>query len=356
MKRTTLPTHEALWSALVAIDLGNDQPKSFSTLLSDARQELKVAPRHSSPQVKSQYPFRHANTVSGSTQQIVNGLRYGSEGPLHEELKMMDQASKTLGVLREIKTKTEDAISAINAIAHFGLAGAACHRLNAFAKGVASNPFGTAINAWIGILTAGFQAQKAMTFYDLASDHGEFDPDYCTCAPKMGVLDPCQRIANELIKRHESGVVKTAVSVASLGISTLFNPIYKQLKPAPASLADRYFSNTGEMAYHLWKAAQSFGKVVPPKEYDAENALLGIIPGIEVHPQGRGCPKAIATIAALFREFHKGSNYVQTLAVISANDGHSVIKQRIEGKTILEDVKQAAVPELLKYAKKMAGQ
>lgn len=355
MKRITLPTHEALWSALVAIDLGNDQPKSFSTLLSDARKQLKVTPIHSSPQIKAQYPFRHANTASGSTQRIINELRYQSEGLLHEELKTIDHASKALGVLREVKTKTEDTINAINAIAHFGLAGAACHRLNAFANGIASNPFGTAINAWVGMITAGFQAQKAMTFYDLASDHGEFDPDYCTCAPKMGVLDPCQRIANELIKRHEKGVVKTAVNVATLGISTLFNPIYKQLKPAPATLADRYFSNTAEMASHLWKAAQSFGKAVPPKEYDAENALLGIIPGIEVHPQGRGCPKAIATIAALFREFHKGSNYVQTLAAISANDGRSVIKQRIEGKTIIEEVKQAAIPELLKYAKNMAG-
>ena len=83
------------------------------------------------------------------------------------------------------------------------------------------------------------------------------------------------------------------------------------------------------MAHHLWKAAQSFGKYTGPKEYDAENALLGIIPGITVHPQGRGCPKAISTIAALFREFHAGSNYLQTLSAISATDGAYIIENRI---------------------------
>ena len=41
MKKVTLPCHEALWTALVAIDLSNQRAKSFSELLSDSRKEFK---------------------------------------------------------------------------------------------------------------------------------------------------------------------------------------------------------------------------------------------------------------------------------------------------------------------------
>jgi hypothetical protein len=319
MKKVTLPCHEALWTALVAVDLSNQRAKSFSELLSDSRKEFKSTRKHSSPQNSSRLPFSHEERTT-SFAPFTNQVRYS---------KPVMLTYQGVNAIQNIYEGATEATTAIAAIAQLGLVGAACNTLENAVTAIGHNPIGQIKTVLYGLAKTTYYAQKAMTFYDLTPANGEFDPDYCTCSPKIGLIDPCQQIAKTILKMKEGNVVGSAMNVATLGLKSLAHPLYKLLAPKPSAPSERFLSNKKDMAHHLWKAAQSFGKYTGPKEYDAENALLGIIPGITVHPQGRGCPKAISTIAALFREFHAGSNYLQTLSAISATDGAYIIENRI---------------------------
>lgn len=53
---------------------------------------------------------------------------------------------------------------------------------------------------WIGLGEAIEETYKALPYYDLTPAHYEIDPDYCTCREHLVMHQPCQKIADTLIK------------------------------------------------------------------------------------------------------------------------------------------------------------
>lgn len=60
VKKVTLPNHDALLTALVAINLATYRDrKYFTELFSEASRQSKLPKRSTSPSLGSQFPFRH---------------------------------------------------------------------------------------------------------------------------------------------------------------------------------------------------------------------------------------------------------------------------------------------------------
>lgn len=183
-----------------------------------------------------------------------------------------------------------------------------------------------------------YKANSALPLYDLLPTHGS-DPNACTCQRRSGYGDPpCTLIAKHLIEQAEKGMSVFATGFFS-GKAPVVGAVVTQALNTAVTIADRYstdqhtdqekafLKNKRQQAVHLWNAAQCSGCY---DQKEAEKIVIGRVgkPGITV--SSRGCPKAIAVIAALFGELSENSNYMRTLSAISAvSDGVSVIEMRL---------------------------
>lgn len=183
-----------------------------------------------------------------------------------------------------------------------------------------------------------YKANSTLSLYDLLPIHGS-DPNACTCQRRsVNGEPPCTLIAKNLIKQAEKGMssfttdffVGKAPVVGSVvkGVLSTTMAIAEQYYPSQQTDQEKAFlKNKRQQAVHLWNAAQCYGSY---DRKEAEKIVIGRVgkPGITV--SSRGCPKAIAVIAALFDELSKNSNYLRTLSAISAvSDGVSVIEMKL---------------------------
>lgn len=203
-----------------------------------------------------------------------------------------------------------------------------------------ANVFLVGPGVFIDGASIGYDLNKMDGLSHLVPEKGEFDPDQCTCPTVRGIRNPCQEIAQKIIKNRKSALRKSVLAFMTLGESNMARPFYKGFKSANAlaggeTVAEIFLNDKSLVASHLWNAAQTFGKSSkePPKikahyynEYEAYTSQ-GIIPGISIHKYG--CPKAISVIAALFGEYHEKTKYLKTIAAISAYNGPFVIEKEL---------------------------
>lgn len=183
-----------------------------------------------------------------------------------------------------------------------------------------------------------YKANSALSLYDLLPIHGT-DPNACTCQRRSGNGDPpCTLIAKHLIEQAEKGMSsfatgffasKTPVvgAVVTEALNTGLTVAGQYYTEARTDHEKAFLKSKRQQAVHLWSAAQCYGSY---DRQEAEKIVIGRVgkPGITV--SDRGCPKAIAIIAALFGELSENSNYLRTLSAISAvNDGVSVIEMKL---------------------------
>ena len=183
-----------------------------------------------------------------------------------------------------------------------------------------------------------YKANSALPLYDLLPTHG-IDPNACTCQRRSGDGEPpCTLIAKHLIKQAEKGMSSFATDFF-VGKTPVVGSVVKGTLNTTLATAEQYYAsqhtdqekaflkNKRQQAVHLWSAAQCYGSYDRKK---TEKIVIGRVgkPGITV--SSRGCPKAIAVIAALFGEFSENSNYLRTLSAIAAvSDGVSVIEMKL---------------------------
>lgn len=358
--KTTLPKHEALWTALVAIDLNSHYPGKYLDLLKQAREDFDKADRWLMPKY---YDESAAVTLKNSAQQspIQEATRVISSVASSAPIKIAAEIVSNQNAQNLIKNGIGLGISKI----HHSYAAIIAHKIynpdyfnniRNYVVGLptineqiaSSRPSGhdysiptlvDVFKIWKDIYHAYSFAKNDMIFYDLQSDNSRPDPDACTCRPlKNGLISPCQTIAKMIINRIESTMAGSALKIALYPI-----PIVGQI----ASLAfekamtddvskEKYFYDdysNSNAASHLWNAAQTYGRKLHINEKKLSeqiwDAMYGVVPGIFVDPIHRGCPRAISIIAALFGEFQEKSNYLNTLVSISTRDGLKVINEKL---------------------------
>ena len=109
MKKVTLPCHEALWTALVAIDLNNDYPTNFLALLNKAQSDFDSSNRSLMPKHFDQSAITISDNrakpstmqkVYGSVSSIFNSapVRVGTEIAKNKNAQNLIQNSVGLGI------------------------------------------------------------------------------------------------------------------------------------------------------------------------------------------------------------------------------------------------------------------
>lgn len=370
MKKVTLPCHEALWTALVAIDLNNDYPTNFLALLNKAKSDFDSSNRSLMPKHFDQSAITISDNrakpstmqkVYGSVSSIFNSapVRVGAEIAKNKNAQNLIQNSVGLGISK-INNKYADILAKKIYDPDF------FNHMDTHIIGrptldqqiVASRPSGQdysiptfydIFKVWKDIYQAYSYAKATMSFYDLQPNNNEHDPDSCTCKPlKNGLKNPCNTIAKMIINRRESTMAGSALKIALYPVPIVgsmaalaFENAMTNCEGAKEKFFYGDYSNLNA-ASHLWNAAQTYGRKLHLHEKKLSqqiwDAAYGIIPGIFVDPTHRGCPKAISIIAALFGELQEKSNYLHTLVSISTRDGISVINKKLNHTLGKEEV------------------
>lgn len=357
--KTTLPRHDALWTALVAIDLNSHYPTKYLDLLKMAREDFDKADRWLMPKYYDESPILSLDNpaqqsvitgVARAISSVANSapVRIAAEIAGNPNAQSIIQNGIGLGISKIHHKYAEVIAHKIYNPDYF-------NNMHKYIVGrptldeqiASSRPSGhdysiptlvDVFKIWKDIYQAYSYAKETMSFYDLQPDNTRQDPDACTCKPlKNGLIHPCQTIAKMIINRREGTMAGSALKIALYPI-----PIVGQI----ASLAfekamtngrskEKYFYNdSSKVASHLWNAAQTYGRKLRINEKKLSqqiwDAVYGVVPGIFVDPVHRGCPKAISIIAALFGEFREKSNYLNTLVSISTRDGLDVINKRLD--------------------------
>ncbi len=376
MKKVILPRHEALWTALVAIDLNPEYPTSFLALLNKAKSDFENSNHNLMPKYFDQSKTMVADhkikpspiqKAYGSVTSAFNStpVRIGAEIIKNKNAQNLIQNSLGLGISR-IHGKYADILvnklynpDFFNHVDQYIIS-----RPTLDQQIAASRPSGQdysiptfydIFKIWKDIYQAYSYAKGTMSFYDLQPNNNEHDPDSCTCKPlKNGLKSPCNTIAKMIINRREGAMAESALKIAlypvpivgSIAALAFENAIKNCDKPGEKYFYDDY-SNLNA-ASHLWNAAQTYGRKLRINEKKLSqqiwDAAYGIIPGIFVDPVHRGCPKAISIIAALFGEFQEKSNYLHTLVSISTREGIPVIN-----KNLNKVLGKAEVPTYQRY-------
>lgn len=273
MKKVTLPCHDALWTALVDIELSDNNYKSFNELLKDANRGALSAQ-------KLYVTFRES-VKSASTALLKMGALTSSAAAFMQIFKVWLDIGQA-------------AFLAHNTMPFYHLqpdrGSPDPDRCTCPPKLGQPEPCQTIANILIE-RREGSMAEKAVS---------------------IGALS--------------IPVISDVARLATYNLATSKN---RSLTPG-----ERFFYDARtyeQAASHLYKAAQTYGRKLRENEklksQQIWDTARGIIPGIFV-AEG-GCPKAISIIAALFNEFHDKSPYLRTLCAISAKDGASIIKQQI---------------------------
>ena len=361
MKKVTLPCHEALWTALVAIDLNHDYPTKFSDLLKKAKSDFDSSNHSLMPKYFDQSPViipdnrakpSTMQKVYGSVSSIFNSapVKVGAKIAKNENAKNLIQNSVGLGISK-INNKYADILAKkIYDPDYFNhMDTHIIGRPTLDQQIAASRPSGQdhsiptfydIFKIWKDIHQAYSYAKETMSFYDLQPDNNGHDPDNCTCKPlKNGLKNPCNTIAKMIINRREGTMAGKAIKLGLYAV-----PIAGQIgalafenamNNSEGSQENHFYNDYSNLnaASHLWNAAQTYGRKLQLHEKKLSqqiwDAAYGIVPGIFVDPIHRGCPKAISIIAALFGEFQEKSSYMNTLVSISSKDGVSVINKKL---------------------------
>lgn len=173
-------------------------------------------------------------------------------------------------------------------------------------------------------------------FFHLLPEPGELDPDQCTCATTRGLEQPCQKIANHIVKMKNRGVITPALGVVTGGHSSLAFILhrgyesFKILSKGGETESELFLKDKSLVAEHLRNAAQTYGSTPKPAAAPKARAHYFTQQDIpEINIRKYGCPKAISVIACLFGEYHRDTQYVKTIATIIGCDGATIIKQQL---------------------------
>jgi hypothetical protein len=349
LTRLILPNRTALWTALAALKLDcRNVNKNFYKSLSEIIEEFKSVAKPSSPESGSKIPFRYDEKVGTAIRLSAWQHTKGAEH-LESALNYVRLAATIIQILPFGGVPPKIFVTIPSSDVRAGVKGGLSAGM--YLANIAS-PVGIGRAAQTGTLSAASVVQGGLismaidTAFTLAHvgkmdqiphllpESGEHDPDQCTCVTSIPGLDqPCLAIAKVIFKQRRGNIKWSLLNIPTSGYADM---VPRKIVDGVRWLATDdtkmklFLADKSKVAFHLWQAAQTFGKsqqIQEDKSYNATYTSRWIIPGIAVTK--RGCPKAISIIAALFGEFREQSNYLQTMAAITTYDGHLIIRKNL---------------------------